>query len=481
MLVGCNKDKIVTDIDEQIDPPIEIGLIDIKGVIKSTNGVLLPDVIVSVHQNGKKIGSILSDQRGTYSTKSLPIDPLIPVTLEYQKQGLIVTYKRFDADNLPTKIYNPLLGKIGNDISVSFENLVLSSPSDTNLIKIWGYTKLANGTPVRGVQCYAGWEYRLYNPNFLGMKTGVSTYTNDDGYFELLVPKNKLIYLSTFYQKYPDAFLMECQLAFQNLDENPLKKFGFNEIGPFNDDTEVLIRKDINVDIIMLNIKGRALRCDGSPVKNGYLEGYIYSYQGAISIGYRSYIDSNYIFGTNGEFQFYIEACKQPGKEYGIGAVVKENYFEGQIQVPNIDHPEDLGEAKLCKDNTDYPDEFSLKLGNDPVINYLNGGDFPLSGKENIQAGFHNYNGNLEESVYLTIKNIAIGIQPITSMEMWRSKKISEGLYEVYEKPFIAQPSDVVLTITKIEDPYVSGTISGMVNTTQGAKNLEVIFKIYNK
>lgn len=481
MLSSCNKDRILTDIDEQIDLPKEVGLINIKGVIKSIDGVLLPNVIVSVHQNGKKVGSLLSDQSGNYSTASMPIDPLIPVTLEYQKQGLNVSYKRFDADNAQIKIFNPLLGKVTNDTSVTYENLVLSSPSDSNFVKIWGYTKLDNGTPVRGVECFAGWEYRLYNPNFLAMRKGVSSYTNDDGYFELLVPKNKLIYLRTFYQKYPNSLFGQCQLEFQNLVENPLKKFRYNEIGPFNNDTEILLRKDIHIDILMLNVKGRALRCDGSTVRSGYLEGFIYYYIGTLQLPLNSFIDSNYVFGPNGEFQFYIEACKTPGYNYGIGVGIREGDFESQIVVPNIDNTENLGELKLCRDNTDYPDEFSLKLGNDPLNYYLYGGDLPLSGKEHIQGGFSNKNGDLSETVYLTIKNITTGVQPITSLEMWRTKKVSEGIYQVYEKPFIAQPADVVLTITKIEVPYVSGTITGMVNTTQGVKTLDIAFKIYNK
>ena len=423
MLLGCNKDKIITDIDEQIDPPKEVGLINIKGVIKSIDGVLLPDVVVSVHQNGKKVGSLHSDQSGNYSTKLMPIDPLIPVTLEYEKLGLNVSYKRFDADNSQTKIYNPLLGRNSNDSSVTYENLILASPSDSNLVKIWGYTKLANGTPVRGVKCDAAWEYRELTQNFVLIKYGVSAYSDDNGYFELLVPKNKTIFLNTFYLKYPDSWFGQCRIEFQNIIENPLKRWGYNEIGQFNADTEILLRNDINIDIIRLNVKGYALRCDGSPVKSGYFQGNISYYFGILQLPLNSFIDSNYVFGPSGEFQFYIEACKTPGYNYGIGVTIREGDFEGQINVSNIDNPENLGDIKLCIDLNDYPDEFSLKLGNDPLKNYLQGADNPYTGKENIHSSFRIDNGNLSESVYLNIENIKIGVQPISFLEMWLSKK----------------------------------------------------------
>ena len=484
---GCTKDKIVTEVDDKNEPPTEVGIVKISGTIKNTNGIIVPNVKISVHQNGKKIGEILSDFRGNYSTESLPINPNLDVTLEYQKQGSNVIYKRFDGDNKLIKIYNPLLGSEKSDSSLTNANYALVNPSDTNLVKIWGYTKLANGTPVRGVECTAAWELKNYSNRLLWPKAASFMSSDEQGYFELLVPKNKKIYFKTFYLKYPDSWNGQCAIEFQHILPNVYDQWSFNDLGEFQNDTQINLRTDINIDLITLTVRGKALRCDGSPVQNGQLNGFIMIPFGppGYFIPVNNIIDSNYTFGPNGEFEFYIEACREQGKVYGLAAIVKENNFEGRVSVDNLNNPDNIGVANLCDDYNDYPDDFTLKLGDEPVKNYLLGGDYPVdqtaNPKQNLVTSFAIVNGDYYEYVYFSVMNFSLGIQKINGLQMEKGRKTGKNIVEIYETTFKANPNDLVLNITKIEDPYVSGTINGSVVTPSGSKSIDISFRIYNK
>ena len=74
---------------------------------------------------------------------------------------------------------------------------------------------------------------------------------------------------------------------------------------------------------------------------------------------------------------------------------MKENNFEGRVSVDNLNNPDNIGVANLCDDYNDYPDDFTLKLGDEPVKNYLLGGDYPVdltaNPKLNLVTSFVSY------------------------------------------------------------------------------------------
>ena len=77
--------------------------------------------------------------------------------------------------------------------------------------------------------------------------------------------------------------------------------------------------------------------------------------------------------------------------------------------------------------------------------------------------------------------NFSLGIQKINGLQMEKGRKTGKNIVEIYETTFKANPNDLVLNITKIEDPYVSGTINGSVVTPSGSKSIDISFRIYNK
>ena len=490
IFLGCHKDQITSDTTEVINPPDKIGIVNIEGITKNIDGVILRNTEVSVYQNNKKVGTVYSNQDGFYTTKTLPIDPEQDVTLEYKKDELSVKYRRFTVGNSEKIISNPLLGKAEQE-DVSQEDGYLANPSDSNFVKIYGYTLLADGTPVRGVSCSGIWDYQILLNEYLYSYEGTKDFSDENGYFELLVPRGKEIFFNTFYLRYPESTFGQCNIQFQNLQSNPLENWKYNQLGIFDNDHQIQLRNDIVIDLIMVTVKGRALNCNGTPLTSGILRGSIGHTLGSgpngLILPATSFVDSNFIFGPNGEFEFYAETCRRPNDNYGISVRVSNGDFEGWLQKFDLIEPDNIGDVSLCIDNRDFPDEFTLKLGNDPIKSYPYGGDNATSGLNKLYTGFHLYEsrtldiGGLNESVYFATESVALGIQPIVRLEMWKLRKIAPANSEVYETTFDAKPEDVILTITKMEDNYVYGTINGNVDTPQGKKSLDITFKIYNK
>lgn len=479
LIIGCQKDSITSDVTEVINPPTQIGTVNIQGTIKNIDGVILRNTEVSVYQDNKKVGTVTSNAEGFYSTKSLPIDPDLDVTLEYKKDDLSIKYRRFTIENSEKIISNPILGK-AEAADVTLDEDALVNPSDTNYVKIFGYTKLADGTPVRGVSCRAVWEFLLIGNNQLWEKQSNIDFSDENGYFEILVPKGKIIFLNTFYLRYPEES-GQCHLEFQNLENNELIKWRYNKLGIFNNDQEIFLRNDITIELNMVVIKGRALNCDGTPLVTGILSGYIGETLGGYIYTGNSFRDSNYVFGPNGEFEFYLEGCKQENITYGLRVYINAGEFSGRLEKFDLVNTENVGNINLCYDHRDFPDEFTMKLGDDPVKIYTEGGDLPTSGLDQIWTGFGIDDGQFGEDVYFITDNVALGVQPIKTLEMWLSKKQSNNSWLVYEKPFIAKPEDVVLNISKMEGNYVYGSIDGKVDTKSGLKTINITFKIYNK
>lgn len=482
--LGCHKDLIITDISDVTDSPAEIGSVNIEGVIKDYNGVNLPNTTVSVFQNNLKAGMILSDNVGRYSTSTIPLDPDLPLTIEFQKNNLNIKYRRILPGSDEIITINPVMGK-STQPDIQIDNFVFQNPSDSNLVKIYGFTKLADGTPVKGVKCSAVWDFTTFG-NGLMIHQNSRDYTDENGYFELLVPKNTEIFFNVTYIRYYEDPLGQCHIEFQNLTPNTLEKWNFNHLGIIQADKQILLREDISLDLIMVTVKGKALFCNGNPVQTGILRGYLGPIMGnepeMVVFGTNRFIDSSYVFGPNGEFEFYIEGCRKENKEYGIIVNIESENFEVIYEEFNLENADNLPPINLCIDNRDFPDVFDLQLGSDPVKKFINGGDRPTSGEGHIISHFEIQNGNLKEIITFEVENIHLGKQPIKLLKLQKSiLDPGYSYWRVYETTFDSAPDDVELNITKIEDQYVYGTISGNVDTVSGNKSINITFEIYNK
>ena len=475
---ACNKDSIVIDKKTEIDPPVEIDGAFIKGIVTSITGDKLEGVAIDIYQDNKKIGRTFSGNNGKYSTHSIPLNPEKTVTVKYSKDNFENKYRRFDFDETTKYEKDIIMGFKPDSGDVKLTDFELTNPSDTSYIKLYGYAKLADGTPVAGVKCTALWEYQLFSfpPRVLLLiKEYTTDYSDADGYFELLVPRNKDIYFNAEKTRYPDQ-LLSCIERFSYLDpDSELNDYSFQKLGAFDMDTEVQLKDDIVFETISSHVTGKAYRCDGTPVAHGTL------IVGITILNWFPIVTKkieNYEFGPNGEFSVDLETCPPDNPQGGYKILV--NIKDTDVNFFNVEQFEyneyaDIGQINLCYDDNDYPDDFEMTLGT-LTRQYPQGGDDARSGENNLQTGFYYKDGDYEEAVFLIIDNIHTGIVPVTRFEMWKINK-----HVVYETTFKAKPEDVTVTITKIEDKYVYGNLTGNVNTPEGRKPVSATFKIYNK
>ena len=483
-LGSCHKDSIYSEMDEEVSPPILVEATYIVGEVKNTNGQAIAGAHISVYQNEKKIGELFSDQNGKYSTANLPIDPSYEVTLEFQKEAYDTKYRRIVAMPKDKVEINATMGIKQAPDGSEYKSEVLLNPSDTNYVKLWGYAKLQDGTPIKGVYCTVVWKYTIIGDKYFWFQGSARDYSDENGYFELLVPKDSTMHFRTSYTRYPKNILAQCPVQFQNLDHPSAglpPTYGFNDLGKLYADTEVVLRNDIVFETIGTRVIGIASRCDGSPVQHGIINGYL-MHMGLFPVAIN--FDSNYVFGPNGEFELLLETCNNDQyTNLAVNIIIEDTdaKFKGRITNTNFQAQMDVGSFTLCEDLKDYPDKFEVKLGDDPLRVYEVGGDSPSSGVNNLVIGFNKNDGTYGEDIFLLVDNIDLGVIPIKRLELWKDKKIGDKLWEVYETTFDAKPEDVVLTITKMEGKYVYGNVNGVVNTPQGPKELMIDFEIYNK
>ncbi|MBK9270647.1 MAG: hypothetical protein IPM48_03535 [Saprospiraceae bacterium] len=485
VLFSCHKDKISIDIHEEDPSPKKIGAVNIEGTIKNIDGVLLPNVLITAFQNNRKAGSVWTNQFGYYSTKSIPLDPEQAVTLEFNKEEYDLKYRRFSEAKREKITANLLMGNAETP-DVKEEPVIWQNPSDTGYVKLWGYAKLSNGTPVRGVKFTALWEFRVFTSLLWG-KGPVHDYSDENGYFELLVPKDRDIYLNSYYQRFSNDIFEQCIIEFQNIVPNELDRWRYNFLGQFDNDHEVPLRNDIEIDLIMITFKGKAQFCDGTPVQKGILYGAIGIRMGNDTNGglfpHFVFTDSNFNFGPNGEFEFYLEGCRKPNLNYGFYIRIRTLDYEGELRKFELNSANGILDVKLCYDLIDYPDELYYKLGNDPIRYLRSGGDNPYSGLDHLTTGFDTLIGDYKETIYFAVENFKLGEQAINNLQLWKSSKDPNfNSWVVFEITFITKPEDVILTITGINGRYVEGNIIGSVATiNQGILPLEIYFNIYNK
>ena len=481
LLSSCNKDSITIDKKVDISPPEVIDGAAIKGYIVSTSGEKLEGVNVDVYQNDKKLGRVYSDNKGYYNTQSIAINPDYLVTIKYNKDEFETKYRRFDFEEALKITKDLILGKENTDDDVQRNEFDLINPTDTNLVKLYGYARLADGTPVSGVGCQAVWKYWLSNGTYkvLWIQKYISDYTDANGYFEVLVPKGEIIHFEAYKTRYPGQLLASCRVSFS--DENPtgeLSKWHFMELGSFDEDSEISLRDDIEFETLRTHISGYALRCDGTPIVNGTLRASITL--GKLFYYYKGNIE-DYPFGSNGEFSIDIETCPTESDfDLFINIDIEDTdiKFSGEKYIEFAENV-DIGQVDLCFDENDYPDEFELTIES-VTRNYPTGGDNPRSGEDKLRTGFHYVEGDFYEDVYLATDIIQLGEVPITYFKMWKGKKEGD-IVHIYETTFEAKPEDVTMTITKIEGHYVYGNIVGDVDTPRGRQPVNATFKIYNK
>ncbi len=480
LMISCDKENITFEDSTFVSDPEEIKWPFVYGQIFSENGETMSNVQVEVFQNDTLVGTVFSDTQGKYSTHLIKTDPDYSVTIKYHKQDYANKYRRFEFETSHYSNKDIVIGKETSSVEITKEIYELTNPADTNLIKIYGYARLSDGTPVSGVSCEAVWQY-LKLTNVLLIQKYTRDFSDADGYFELLVPKNRIIHFQAYINRYPQQILAPCFEWFTDVNGvGAISQWHYMELGKFESNYNAKLREDIEFLTLSGNVKGKVVSCDGNPISIGKLR---------ISINYKNFYFWNvlqqdqFTFSPNGEFNVHFETCPventSPG-DYSIRVFVDDpmSKYSGEKEL-EFSEVTDLGMINLCIDNNEYPGEFDMIIGSDKRY-FSRAFDNPTKGKDKLDIYFNYEDGNVIEYIILATDQVNTGVVPVLHFKYW--KGLDNGSYiEIVEKTFEAKPEDVIMTITKIENDYVFGQVTGEVDTPQGRKSVSGTFRVFNK
>ncbi len=489
---SCQEDIIESQVNEEISDPIVVDNTSLSGRVLDTNGDVIADAAVELYQDGESIGQVFSDSQGEYNTSSITVDPFKSVVVKYQKEEYLEKYRSLTIEPEQSIKKDVILGTESLADGVDAEESALSNALDTNLIKIYGYARFANGDPAVGAECRAIWDFESPIPNFVFITRLARDYTDQDGYFELYVPKDSVLYFRSKTALNDNTF-NACEFYFN--PDNPVadnilgEVWNHVDLGIITEDTMLELDDTNVINSIMTTVSGVAKYCDGSPVTQANIGGAIL----ALSIiPVEGLSIKDYQFGADGSFQFDI-----------IGECIDNRYmdlnsldvivaitdtvigFTGDATIP-FDEIANVGEVLLCTDQNDYDDEFELDFDGN-VIDFEQGWDYSNSGVGNLRTEFSDTENDIKTIVKFTIEDVKLGENPVSYIQM-RKGQVDGNTTRIIETTFEEEPaSGLVANVTSIEPlagragSWVTGELNGQVLTSRGMKNLSATFRIFDK
>ncbi len=485
-LVSCHKDLIDETTTTEVSDPEILDNRFVTGKVVDPQGNAISEVTIEVIQEGMVIGTIESENDGTYSTEGVVINSQIPVLLQYAKPDFRNKFREFDLATAVSVEKNITLA--GDEKNAEFEEGVLSTPIDSGLVKIYGYALYADGTPASGVQCMSVWEFEQLGGVYIFRKSALDV-TDQDGYWEMYVAPEMVINFRAIHGIGFIGFLgTPCFLNFTPdlpLSQAPLSNFStpFVELGSFSEETEVFLNEDNQLEYKRTMVSGKAKRCDGSPIQAGNLIVEMGSKIFTLILPTTRIEIKNYPFGPNGEFELNIESCDNGSiSDWGVSVSAVDTLINWDGKA-TFEYEEiiDAGDVSLCYDQNYYPGQFEFILDQDTIMVTENFTDLPFSGEGSLFTEAILTDGDFQTSIYISLFNLMEGQNNLTRLEM-REAKWNNGFWEVTNTPFNESPAmDAFAHITEIDGNWVSGYLEGQVMTTSGQKNISGNFKVYNK
>jgi hypothetical protein len=266
MLTSCRKESLTLIDEVETENPQPIAGAFFKGQVTLPNGKA-DGAKVEVYQNEKLIGTVVSDATGAFNTLGIKIDTASHVTFAVKYDDFNIRAKRVSGNSKTQDLGKIMLSK---DQVIPTEQTYLNNPGSNDLIVISGYVKNTAGQPALADVLV------IYNITEIAPFTyeaqGDGIATDENGYYEFLMPKNQ-----TFYY-YVQQSLCNPRLLTADQERIFDGAFPVEKIGPFitNVTLPALNNALANVDGIEeqeVSFITSGLTCDGNIVTNGMIDG----------------------------------------------------------------------------------------------------------------------------------------------------------------------------------------------------------------
>lgn len=268
MTTSCRKESL-TIIDEiETEDPKPIDGAFFKGVVTSQTGVV-SDAVVEIYQHEKLIDVVNTDANGAFNTLGIDLDTMSHITFAVKHTDFNIRAKRVSGNSKKQD-----LGKISlsKDQILPTEQTYLNNPGSDDLVVVSGYVKNTSGQPA-AADVMIIYDITEVAP-FTYEAEGDGVSTDENGYYELLLPKNQEFYY----------YVQQSLCKPVVLSGNETKIFGgtfpVERIGPFDTNTELPLLSNARVDVNGVDEQSvgffvGGLQCDGNLVINGSLQGTI--------------------------------------------------------------------------------------------------------------------------------------------------------------------------------------------------------------
>lgn len=437
LFMSCHKETIDDDTEIVIEDPTEIDGLYFKGIVTSEE-ILIANATIDIYQDNKLLGMVNTDSNGEFDTKGITIAKDKEVTLYTQKKDHIPQGRRFTLTSLKANF------NLVNSATTFVKSQNLPNPASDSLVEISGYIYTPTGEAVENI--FVG---MVYNENADGNTAdGGAVYTDIDGRYSLLMPKNQEIHFFA---------IQENNCTVKILTAQEIQIGGLlpsQNIGSFTSNTILppLNNASLPVPSVEINVfyTGTATDCFNFGVFSG-------NFTGTISVGSKTnYINAPVLLGEilYGGTGFCLQGndINQPAILKGVVFDELSGITSDSINIISSSYNIELGNISVCDTETDEPSTMSLQIDN--TFLYL-----PISIENyNINAMVENNSlavplMSSNDNGYLTFKipNVSQDVTVLTDFSY-------NGVNHI-----VQQNQVINCMITEREANKVKGTISGNV------------------
>lgn len=263
MIVSCSREDEITPLEPEIitDPPVELEVGDINGIVKDINGDLLPDAKVQLFSEVELIAEITTNDDGSFNFRDVFIGLEYTILVEkesFHESIVLVIDDHFDNSNIEINLLDVVnFPFVTND----------ANPLDSNFVLVTGNVETSSGEPVEAlIKAFDLVTSECYNVAF-------SLF----GEFQMFLPRD-----------------IEVALMVQPLNCTVLTELVITD---FNTSEEVVPTLIFDAEEESAEVSGKVLDCNSGNNIEGYL-----MVQGGISPPFRVDI-------VNGNYEFEVSGC----------------------------------------------------------------------------------------------------------------------------------------------------------------------------
>lgn len=447
--MSCHKETIDDNTEIVIEDPTEIDGLYFKGIVTSEEN-FIANAVIDVYQDHKLIGTINSDNNGEFETKGLVIAKDKEVTLYTHKQGLMPHGRRFSEASLKANF------NLVNAASTYVNPQNLPNPGSDSLVEVSGFIYSPAGVAVQNV--YVG---MVYNENANdNTADGGLVYTDIDGRYSMLVPKNKEIHFFALQ-------VSNCNVEILTLQEIKIGALVPSQnIGSFTSNTVLPPLNNASIPetsvLTTVSMSGTATDCFNFGVFSG-------KFMGTLSIGSKSIFLDVPVF--IGEIQFVAAQFCLTGNDINQPALLKgvviddfSNIKSDSINVTSSTYNIALGNIPVCDIEIDEPSTMSLQIGTLFLDLPISIDNYSINAKvENNTLLVPLMNSDLNGNLTFNIPNVS---QDVTFINNFSYNGVNH----------IVQQNHVInCVITEREMNKVKGTLTGNVTNITNNNVIEPI------